>query len=168
MNPFSQAFCEILEEKLPEIKKIPEKISEIKAFKSNSKEKELSLKKYVYNQDKIVKNSALSLDVFFDGFEEIADSIEKCHFPIEKVENGGVAKHGEKEKPVDEEIISDISNFSFPKPAETLNYLNQSFIKENAINNTKTIMEEINEENEKYEKYEEKYEKNEEKHDKFE
>jgi len=43
MNPFSQAFCEILEEKLPEIKKIPEKISEIKAFKSNSKEKELSL-----------------------------------------------------------------------------------------------------------------------------
>ena len=125
INPFS-AFCEILEEKQPEVKR---KISEIFMGSPNTNsppKKETFSKKFFYNNEKILRNSCLSLDVFLDGFEEISDSKPRAQQLIKEKE---VPKPENEEKPtVDDEIISDISNFSFPKPVE-------NFIKENAINN---------------------------------
>lgn len=124
INPFS-AFCEILEEKQPEFKR---KISEIFMVRPSSPPKKEALsKKLVYNSDKILRNPCLSLDVFLDGFEEISDSKPRAQ-PLMKEKEAPPKPENEEKPTVDDEIISDISNFSFPKPVE-------NFIKENAINN---------------------------------
>ena len=59
---------------------------------------EFRLNKYVFNQNKIVKNAGLSLDVFFDGFskvDELTNSIDNCHFEKKQQENNGIAEINE-------------------------------------------------------------------------